>query len=85
MCACALNDRQAASETAQSHSAGDEVWVHPETLAVLDGAVLSDVSVRSSSGLEPPVAAIWRVSSSSSESSAAAETDAPLTYVLRSR
>ncbi|GMF28139.1 unnamed protein product [Phytophthora lilii] len=34
----------------------DEVWVHPETLAMLDGAVISDAP---SDAQEAPVVAIW--------------------------
>ncbi|EEY70091.1 peroxisome biogenesis factor, putative [Phytophthora infestans T30-4] len=35
---------------------GDEVWVHPESLAMLDGAVISDAP---SDAQEAPVVALW--------------------------
>lgn len=46
----------------------NEVWIHPETLALLDGAVLPDAPL---SGQEPPVVVIWSLDKSNNSRSAA--------------
>lgn len=45
----------------------DEVWIHPETLTLLDGAVLPNAPL---SGQEPPVVVVWSLDKKSSSSPA---------------
>lgn len=50
----------------------DEVWIHPEMLALLDGAVLSDAPL---GGQEPPVVVVWSLDKKTSGSSSSATPD----------
>ncbi|TYZ66272.1 hypothetical protein PybrP1_005424 [[Pythium] brassicae (nom. inval.)] len=50
----------------------DEVWVHPETLALLDGAVLADAPPDSQ---EPPAVAIWSLDSKNSSDESSSESN----------
>ncbi|KAF1329603.1 Peroxisome biogenesis factor, partial [Globisporangium splendens] len=61
----------------------DEVWIHPETLALLDGAVLPTAPLDSQ---EPPVVAIWSLdnttlTSNSQTPSSQSETQLSTKYV----
>lgn len=55
----------------------DAVWIHPETLAMLDGAVLPDAPL---DGQEPPVVAVWSLENKPpSNNQTQSQSDPPIT------